>query len=190
MYKRQIHTRTYRTYLHCQLPKTIQLYEHSHKIEYDIPSVDHYVITPLLSGNSKEKYIDNADSANAKQCVRAVSLWKVHEKISRLPFFCRMYTSIGILFVLWSGNVCLLLCFAFFVFHFRSSCFSGGVFCCALVPGTLALDLPRTLILSQVLFFLCLTVCDHIICTSKNLSRMKNQEGYWGYCWCWVERTV
>ena len=23
------------------------------------------------------------------------------------------------------------------------------------------------------------------------LSRMKNQEGYWGYCWCrWVERTV
>ena len=23
---------------------------------------------------------------------------------------------------------------------------------------------------------------DHIICTSKYLSRMKNQEGYWGYC--------
>ena len=32
---------------------------------------------------------------------------------------------------------------------------------------------------------------DHIICTSKYLSRMKNQEGYWGYCWClWVEKTV
>ena len=28
-----------------------------------------------------------------------------------------------------------------FIF-FRSSCFSSGIFCCALVPGTLALDLP------------------------------------------------
>ena len=28
--------------------------------------------------------------------------------------------------------------------------------------------------------------CDHRIC----ISRMKNQEGHWGYCWCWVERTV
>ena len=30
-------------------------------------------------------------------------------------------------------------------------------FCCALVPGTLAVDLP-TLILSRLLFFLCVTV--------------------------------
>ena len=43
---------------------------------------------------------------------------------------------------------------------FRSSYFSGGVFV-ALVPGTLALDLP-ILTLSR-LDFLYLTVCDHII---------------------------
>ena len=37
-------------------------------------------------------------------------------------------------------------------------------FCCALVPGTLALDLPTLLL--QRLVFLCLTVRDHTICIS------------------------
>ena len=38
------------------------------------------------------------------------------------------------------------------------------VFCCALVPGTLALDLPTSIL--QRLVFLCLTVRGHIICIS------------------------
>ena len=48
--------------------------------------------------------------------------------------------------------------------HFFSQLLFLGwrFFCCALVPGTLALDLP-TLIL-QGLVFLCLAVCDHRIC--------------------------
>ena len=58
----------------------------------------------------------------------------------------------------------ILWLFIRLVFFFRSYYFSGGVFCCALVPGTLALDLP-TLILWR-LVFLCLTVCDHRICIS------------------------
>ena len=80
----------------------------------------------------------------------------------------------------------ILRFFCSFSIFFRSSYFSGGVFfcCCALVPGTPALDLP-TLILKRFVF-LCLTVCDHIIW----ISRMKNEEGDWGYSWCWVERTV
>ena len=58
--------------------------------------------------------------------------------------------------------------FAFIrLIFFRSSYFSGGIFCRALVPGTLALDSPiyvRALILSRLLVFLCLTaVCDHMI---------------------------
>ena len=44
---------------------------------------------------------------------------------------------------------------------FRRSYFSGGVFCCDLIPGTLALDLP-TLILKR-LVFLCLTVTTEFI---------------------------
>ena len=49
----------------------------------------------------------------------------------------------------------------FFCFFFRLSTFLL-VFCCALVPGTLALDLPSLIL--QRLVFLCLTVCDHRIC--------------------------
>ena len=31
----------------------------------------------------------------------------------------------------------------------------------------------------------------HCLTTNLYLSRMKNQEGHWGYCWCrWVERMV
>ena len=59
---------------------------------------------------------------------------------------------LGILLFFYSSSI-----------FFRSSYFSGGVFfSCALVPGTLELDLP-TLIL-QRLVFLCL--CDQIICIS------------------------
>ena len=36
----------------------------------------------------------------------------------------------------------ILWLFIRLLFFFRSSYFSGGVFCCALVPGTLALDFP------------------------------------------------
>ena len=66
-----------------------------------------------------------------------------------------------------------------FVYYFVSQLLFLGwrFFCCALVPGTPALNLP-TLNL-QRLVFLCLTVCDHRICISQ---RMKNQEGHWGYC--------
>ena len=83
------------------------------------------------------------------------------------------------------GIISFFIRFVLYCF-FRSSYFSGGVFiCCALVPGTLALDLP-TLILWR-LVFLCLTVWPQNSC----ISRMKNQEGHWRHCWCrWVERTV
>ena len=51
-----------------------------------------------------------------------------------------------------------------FSIFFRRPYFSGGVFlfCCALVPGRLALDLP-TLILQRRLFFLCLTVTTEFV---------------------------
>ena len=51
-------------------------------------------------------------------------------------------------------------CFFVLVFFFRGSYFSGGVwrfFCCALVPGTLALDLP-TLIFQRLVFLSHLSV--------------------------------
>ena len=67
------------------------------------------------------------------------------------------------------------LCFRFF-FFFRVVVLISWVdfFCCVLVPGTLALGLPRTLIISLPWFF-SVSVCDHIICTSY-LYRMKNHE--------------
>ena len=75
--------------------------------------------------------------------------------------------------------------FVWFLLFFVALISAGVFFGCALVPGTLALDLP-TSIFYRGLIFLCLTVCDHRIC----ISTMKNQEGHWGYCWCrWVERT-
>ena len=58
--------------------------------------------------------------------------------------------------------------FRFFSFSFFFVALISRVafFCCALVPGTLALDLP-TLILLRRLVFLCFIVCDHKfwICT-------------------------
>ena len=55
-----------------------------------------------------------------------------------------------------------LFCVLLFLVFFRSSYFSGGVFfCCALVPGTLALDLPT--LFSDVWFS---SDCDHRIYTS------------------------
>ena len=70
-----------------------------------------------------------------------------------------------------------IILFFFVYYFFRSSYFSGGVsFCCALVPGTLALDLP-TFILG--VWFLCLSLWPN----NLYFSRMKNQEGHWGYCW-------
>ena len=54
--------------------------------------------------------------------------------------------------------------FVFWYFFFVALISRVAFFCCALVPGTLAHDLP-TLILQRVVF-LCLTVCDHIICIS------------------------
>ena len=55
----------------------------------------------------------------------------------------------------------LLFFYSSGVFFFVAIISWVAFFCCALVPGTLALDLP-TLIL-QRLVFLCLTVCDHRI---------------------------
>ena len=67
---------------------------------------------------------------------------------------------------------------------FRSSCFSVAflLWCRTRYVSTwfAYLDSFATLV------FICLTVCDHIICTRGHLSRM-NQEGHCGYCWCWVE---
>ena len=70
------------------------------------------------------------------------------EPSPRSHWECRVY------FILRTCSFCLLchfyptpsrnsFIFCSFCFVFRSSYFSGGVFfCCALVPGTLALDLP------------------------------------------------
>ena len=56
--------------------------------------------------------------------------------------------------------------FVFYSFFFFVALISRvAFFCCALVPGRLALALP-TLILQRRLVFLCLTDCDHIICIS------------------------
>ena len=48
---------------------------------------------------------------------------------------------------------------------------------------------PTTLILSRLWFFSVSTAV--LLPQNLYLSRMKNQQGHWGYCWCrWVERTV
>ena len=60
----------------------------------------------------------------------------------------------------------------------------SGLFCCVLVPGTLALHLLHTLIKCDCLVYSCLTVCDHIIISC--ISKMKNRHGHWVQ-WCrWV----
>ena len=57
------------------------------------------------------------------------------------------------------------LVFIRLVFVFFVALISGGVFCCcALVPGTLALDLPTYLdSLARFVFFLCLTVTTEFV---------------------------
>ena len=76
---------------------------------------------------------------------------------------------------------------AFFVYF--SSYFPyfswSGLFCCVLVPGTLAFHLPYLDELRLLCFF-SVSFCDHRIC----ISRTKNQHGHWVYCCRWVERTV
>ena len=75
--------------------------------------------------------------------------------------------------VLFSGTIIVGLSF------FRSSYFLGGVFVVLsyLVPGTLALDLPRTLTISRLWFFsVSLSV------TTEFVSKMKIQDGHWVYC--------
>ena len=67
------------------------------------------------------------------------------------------------------------------------SYFSGGVFCCDLVHGTLQhfIYLYSTLIILRVFVFLCLTVT-----TEFGSQARMNQERQWGYCrCCWVETT-
>ena len=61
----------------------------------------------------------------------------------------------------------------------------SGLFCCVLVPGTLAFHLLCVDKLQSFLFF-SVSVCDHISC----LSRMKCQHGHWLCCCFWVEKTV
>ena len=119
--------------------------------------------------------------------LRVIRLCSRHLLLSASTYFTVRVLSACVLCTL--PHIGIILYFYSFSIFFRNSYFSGGVvFCCALVPGTLALDLP-TLILYHFIF-LRLAVCDHRI---LYLSRMQNQEGHWGYCssWCrWVERTV
>ena len=70
-----------------------------------------------------------------------------------------------------------LFCFLLVQYFFSYLLFLGWLFCCccALVPCTLALDLP-TLIL-QRLVFLCLTVCDNRICISLGRRIRKDTGG-------------
>ena len=78
------------------------------------------------------------------------------------------------------------LVFIRLVCFFRSSYVGWRFFCYALVPGTLALDLP-TLILQRGMVFL-----SHCLWPQNlYLSTMKHREGHWGYCWLcrWVGRT-
>ena len=110
-------------------------------------------------------------------------LWSSHLLLSASTYFIVRVLSACVICILpHLGNTSIFIRLVFS----RSSYFSGGVFCCccALVPGTLALDLPT--LISDVWFF-------SVSLWPQNLylSRMKNQEGHWGYCWCrWVERTV
>ena len=81
-------------------------------------------------------------------------------------------------YFLVSFDSCLILEFlCFYSFSiFRSSYFSGGVFCCALVPGpgTLALGLP-TLILSRLFVFSVSLYATTKFCISPGRRQ-------WGYC--------
>ena len=87
-----------------------------------------------------------------------------HLLLSACTYFIVRVNSASVICTLPHLGILLLFLFVQY-FFFRSSCFSGSVFfCCALVPGTLALDL-RTMILER-LIFLCLTFCYHRICIS------------------------
>ena len=79
-------------------------------------------------------------------------LLRVPSSVQQPPATLSKYVFYFIIRVISACVICTLprlgiLLFLFVEYCFRSSCLSGGVFCCcALVPGTLALDLP-TLIL-------------------------------------------
>ena len=85
----------------------------------------------------------------------------------RAADICSPLLQVRVLLVSFVFFCHLRIPFVLFCFTFRGSCFLGWRVCCALVPGTLAFDLPRTLTNSRLCFvFLYLTVCDHIICIS------------------------
>ena len=78
----------------------------------------------------------------------------------------------------------ILLFFIRLVFFFRSSYFSGGVF---LLCSRTRYASTWFAYLDSLAFGFSLTVWTQ----NLYLSRVKNKEGHWGYCWCrWVERTV
>ena len=83
----------------------------------------------------------------------ALILYNFESKMQRLVFTC-IFTAATV------ETCCPHINSSLF---FRISYFSGGGFCCALVPGTLTPDLPTTWIVWRLLFFSCLTVCDHRI---------------------------
>ena len=78
----------------------------------------------------------------------------------------------------------LFVCF----FFFRSSYFSGWWRFFLLRSRTRYASTWFAYLDSLATFGFSLSHCDHRICIRE--SRMKNQEGHWGYCWCWVARTV
>ena len=74
-----------------------------------------------------------------------------------------------------------------FLFFFRSSYFSGGVF--FLLCSRTRYASTWFAYLDSLAFVFSLSHC--MLPHNWYLSRMKNQEGHWGYCWCrWEETTV
>ena len=74
------------------------------------------------------------------------------------------------------NSFCFIICF---IFRTRSSYFFGWRICCALVPGTLASDLPTLDSFAVIFLVFSVSQSDH----RTYLSRMKNLDGHWVYCW-------
>ena len=100
-------------------------------------------------------------------------LWGSHLLLSASTYFMGRVLSARVICILPHLGILFFIRLVFY----RSSFFLGGVFCCyALVPGTLALDMPS--LISDVWFFWFFSVSRSVATEFVSLLWIKNEEGH------------
>ena len=109
----------------------------------------------------------------------SLRLWSSHLLLSastRYVFYSACSFCLCHLYPTPSRSSFVFICLVCLFFFRNCSFFSGGIFCCALLPVTLALDLP-TYLDSLATFVFSLFHCDNIICISLGWRIRKDTGG-------------